>query len=202
MWTDKEYLDIGKYLICSLMQCNPLMIYKHLVYLTVKPEYDETKKYRYKLEITKNNNMGEHEKVVSVIMLNPSIANEYIADKSVFIIEQLIFENPNCSIKNIGKLIIINKYGLIKKDNFKARADIKRESNLNAVKTAFEESNYIVLAWGKDKRGDKEIFQLMKQMKNKRWFMIKEHPSRPTKEIDITEIVLNKDSLEQKYYRR
>lgn len=182
-----------------------IQIYKHLDDIIATPFFDEDKTHRYGLIIEKGQqsefskkifdfdspldklikNIKEVENTVCVIMLNPSYADEYIADKSTYRLEKCIFSKGKCEnlpvdANDMARIIIVNKFSKICTTNFDPTEDTgERELNLKYLERAVAFSSIVILAWGAsvDQDIDEKIYSLIENNKSKNYYKSKYHPS-------------------------
>ena len=158
-----------------------MVIYKHIDNLKVTAKFSEDSKFRYKLEAIKTDRIDSDRKTVCVIMQNPSDANENVADKSVQFIEKLIFDEDYKEFENVCKIIVVNQFAYIRKKGFKGDYGAIGPENDKYVKSAINESNIILVAWGKSNsyRDRQEAINCkLRLTNNKKMYKTKKHPSR------------------------
>ncbi|WP_242223166.1 DUF1643 domain-containing protein [Bacillus cereus group sp. BfR-BA-01380] len=124
---------------------------------------------RERLTITLNNKAEDADKVVSIIMMNPSIADEHKSDTTVnkvisFFADDYIevVKGAEINTENIKTLNILNLFSLYNSNSENLNADFKNlrsllpkqkfnaifDKNLAVIKQTLKESDYIILAWG------------------------------------------------------
>jgi len=158
-----------------------MVIYKHIGGLKITPKFSEDKKFRYKLEAIKIDRIGSDRKTVCVIMQNPSDANKNVADKSVQFIEKLIFNEDYKEFENVRKIIVVNQFADIQKKDFKGDDGVIDPENDKYIKSAINESNIILVAWGKSNsyyKRQESINGMLRLTRNKKMYKTKKHPSR------------------------
>ena len=158
------------------------MTYKHIEDVIItNVEFSNDKKFRYKLEIQlKNKNNGE---TLCVIMQNPSYADKNIADKSVNFLEKLIFKREYEVFSKINKIIIVNQFAYIQTNDFRGSFEQIGEKNNKIIEKCIEESDIILIAWGKSNSFKNRIDFINKILQkeqncNKKCYITKKHPSR------------------------
>jgi len=145
---------------------------------TFSPE--NTPLYRYRLEATKTS-ASENPITVCAIMQNPSYADVEIADKSVQVLERVVFEKELPEFNGVGRLIIVNQFAFIQTNDFEGTNNQIGNENNQTIQRAIEESNIILIAWGKDNRfteRKKTIVEMFSSQKNKIFLQTSRHPSR------------------------
>lgn len=80
--------------------------------------------------------------------MNPSYANQEVADKSVNFVEKLVFEKDYDQFKNANKLIVVNQFAYVQTHDFDGANDKIGPYNNKSIKEAFEEADIILIAWG------------------------------------------------------
>ncbi|MBF0631962.1 MAG: DUF1643 domain-containing protein [Magnetococcales bacterium] len=157
--------------------------YKHRPNLSVKADFspEGVPVFRYRLEITKKNNANKSSKTVCAIMQNPSYAREEYADRSVQVLERVVFEHGLKEFEGAVRLIVVNLFAYIKTNNFVGTdAEIGSKNN-DVISKAFKESNIILIAWGKSNHFTKRkdyVTSLIKNMEDKTILETSCHPSR------------------------
>ena len=116
-------------------------------------------------------------------MQNPSYANKDIADKSVNFLEKLIFEKGYDEFSKIYKIIIINQFAYIQRNDFNGSIEQIGEKNNKVIENCINEADIILIAWGKNNVFKDRIdfvneILLKKQNRNKKFYITKKHPSR------------------------
>lgn len=160
-----------------------MVIYKHIDNLKVTAEFSEDKKFRYKLEAIKTDRVDSDTKTVCVIMQNPSNANEKVAYKSVHFIENLIFDKNNKEFENVSKIIVVNQFAYVKTKDFKGGREFLGPENDEYIKSAINEADVILVAWGKSNKYDYRkvsINQMLRLTSNKKMYETISHPSMPS----------------------
>ncbi len=166
------------------------MPYLHVPGVKVKARFSKCKKYRYWLDVRKQEgdrslqtdlSPSSKSKTACVIMMNPSMANEEIADKSVQFMEKIVLERGLRHFKGVRRLIVVNQFAYIQTNEFKGLPHEIGPRNNAAIKAAFKESDIIILGWGcgnKFKARQDFVLGLLPELKGKRFFQTKKHPSR------------------------
>lgn len=120
---------------------------------------------RYSLTVTLNNS---HEKTLTYIMMNPSIADLLQSDQTVNRVIAFAASEANKS-KEIGKVNIVNLFGLYETQSPSLQSIIDQltptsgfvdylNKNRNSIQDGISTSDYIVLAWGDVPPGMKAKF--------------------------------------------
>lgn len=155
------------------------MVFQHLSGITAQAVFSECLQFRYRLTLTQSGK--EVGRTVSVIMQNPSIANEVVADKSVQFLEKLIFKKGLPEFRRVTRCNIVNQFGKVQTKNFQGRTvDIGKENDLY-VQVAIEEADIVLIAWGKNNAYEsrkKCILDLVRKSGKKEVFQTRKHPSR------------------------
>ncbi len=85
-------------------------------------------------------------------MQNPSYAGVEIADKSVQVLERVVFEKNIEEFNGVERLIIVNQFAFIQTNNFIGTDEQVGNRNNDAISEAIDESDIVLLAWGKANR--------------------------------------------------
>ena len=157
------------------------MVYHHIEHIIAEALYSECGQYRYRLTIqhgTKKNG-----KTVCVIMQNPSVAGNKVADKSVQFLEKLIFRMKYPQFEEVTRVIIVNQFARIQTRDFKGTPDEAGIKNDSHIRNAIRESDSIVIAWGKSNpytERQATILNMIREYPGRNVLMTKKHPSRGT----------------------
>ncbi len=156
--------------------------YLHRPNLSVKAEFasENGSDFRYRLEMIKVE-ANDRPKTVCAIMQNPSYAGIEHADKSVQILERVVFEKRLEEFEGVERLIVVNQFAYIQTNDFVGNDDQIGSRNNTAISEAFEESDIILIAWGKDNGFTERknyILNLLETMRGKPIFQTSSHPSR------------------------
>ena len=155
--------------------------FKHLEGLQVRAEFSDCGNFRYLLEIIRDTN--KQERRVCAVMLNPSIANDKQADKSVQFLEKLIFEKPSSYFKNISGLTIVNLFAYIQTRNFEGSPEQVGPLNDQYLQMAISEADMVLIAWGKTcdyPERQAFVMKALEKTPEKPVFITNSHPSRGT----------------------
>ncbi len=136
--------------------------------------------YRYRLDATKTP-ASKSPKTVCAIMQNPSYAGVNIADKSVQVLERVVFEKELPEFYGVENLIIVNQFAFIQTKNFIGTIDKIGSENNQTIQQAIDESHIILVAWGKGNRfteRQKSITKMFEEKKGKTLLKTSRHPSR------------------------
>lgn len=155
--------------------------YRHIPGVQVVAEFGCGGRYRYRLEITRCE-ASDTPRTVCVVMQNPSYANEKISDRSVTIMERVIFEMRNRypEFNNIERMIVVNQFARVQTRNFSGCYRYTKRNN-KAIESALQKSTIIVIAWGaynRFKQRQQEIYTMLKRTKDKQFYKTSRHPSR------------------------
>jgi hypothetical protein len=173
--TNNEFQEIGKQVVNQLKTKNCIHLYKHLEGLSVNAIFSEDKLLRYKLEV--ESTFGNQ--IVCAIMQNPSYANELLADKSVNILEQIIFSNRISKFQNIKKLIIVNLFAFIQTNDFNGSIEQNDNKNDEMICLAIKESDEIIIGWGVDNYFERinYVYSVLRKYQEKVIYKTRKHPS-------------------------
>jgi len=135
--------------------------------------------FRYRLSATK---MGafERPRTVCAIMQNPSYACVEFADKSVQILERVVFEKTYKQFVGVERLIVVNQFAFIQTNDFIGTAEQIGERNNVAIASALDEADIILIAWGKVNKfiGIQEtILEMVQEHNGKILLQTSRHPS-------------------------
>jgi len=136
--------------------------------------------FRYRLVAIKES-ASDKPKTVCAIMQNPSYANEEIADKSVQVLERVVFEKGFKEFKNIERLTVVNQFAFIQTKNFEGTTEQIGIKNNLAISNAIEEADIVLIAWGKDNgfiERQNYIIKIINSKKGKKLLKTSRHPSR------------------------
>lgn len=153
--------------------------FQHLDGLTISAVFSDCGNYRYLLEIKKN--AIKRGKRVCAIMLNPSIADETQADKSVQFLEKLIFEKADPYFKNVSQLSVVNLFAFIQTRNFEGGPDQVGVQNDRYLEATVKNSDIVLIAWGKTCAYSERkalVMKLLDKYTEKEILITKSHPSR------------------------
>lgn len=160
--------------------------------MTIAAEFSDCGKYRYLLSVINTESKGS--KTLSVIMQNPSEADENKADKSVQFLENLVFRKNYKVFEEVKRMIIINQFAFIQTKGFKGNDKLIGPHNDDKIRTAIKDSEIILIAWGKNnpyKDRQQAIMKLISQNRDKIILKTRKHPSRGFYTDFIRVVVLN-----------
>jgi hypothetical protein len=163
------------------------MVYRHLDHIDAKAIYSTCGEYRYLL--TLQHSERENGQTACVIMQNPSVAGNEVADKSVQFLETLIFQKEYPEFARVSSILIVNQFARIQTKNFKGRTSDIGPENDKHIQSAIGKSDIILIAWGKTNpytERQQAIGDMIRLSKNKRILMTKKHPSRGSYQDFIT----------------
>lgn len=163
-------------------------VFQHLQGLQVKAVFSDCCNYRYLLKIKKLGVVPG--KRVCVIMLNPSVASEKQADKSVQFLEKLIFEKVAPHFSEVSELWIVNLYAYVQTRYFKGMPEQVGEQNDHYLDTAIAAADIVLLAWGKTcSHPDRQakVMELLSNYPEKVLLVTRRHPSRGQYENFVAE---------------
>lgn len=157
-------------------------IFLHRPNLEIQAEFsnENPSLFRYTLSATKANSSATP-KTVCAIMQNPSYACVEFADKSVQVLERVVFEKDFEEFQDIERLIIVNQFAFIQTNDFMGTDDQIGPRNDVSIRQAIEQSDIILIAWGKDNRfvdRQNTILKIIRSYQGKRLLQTSRHPSR------------------------
>ncbi len=152
-------------------------IYNHIDKVKVSATFSNCGKYRYRLEIFLAGAESGGEAVCAILQ-NPSVADCFKADKSVQFLEKLIFSKGYPEFSKVKKLIVVNLFAFVQTNKFSGGEELVGEKNDDFIKKAIDESDIILIAWGKNEKYGQRKTRVCEMIKNKKVFLGKKHPSR------------------------
>ncbi|MFC1626417.1 DUF1643 domain-containing protein [Pseudomonadota bacterium] len=165
--------------------------FEHRPGLKIEADFsnEEPPIYRYRLIATK---LGANEKprTVCAIMQNPSYACVEFADKSVQVLERVVFEKEIEQFKGVERLVVVNQFAFIQTNDFIGKQYQIGEHNNIAIASALEEAEIILVAWGKGNEfteRKEEILKMIRAQAGKLILQTSRHPSRVIYEGFINE---------------
>ncbi len=172
------------------------MVYRHIEGTRVKAVFSDCRKYRYRLVIDLKD-AAANGKTACVIMMNPSYANEEIADRSVQFMERVVLQRGLPEFKGVRRLIVVNQFAYIQTHQFNGLPHEIGPLNDSAIKKAFQESEIIIVGWGCANPFEERksfVMDLLRKTRGKKLFRTKKHPSRAGYEGFIQPLVLEEYS--------
>jgi len=159
-----------------------MQTYLHLPGLEIEADFSEEipPVYRYRLSATKSG-ADNNPKSVCAIMQNPSYATAEYADKSVQVLERVVFDKQYPEFEGVERLIIVNQFAFIQTIGFSGIPDQIGVKNDVTIQNAINESQIILIAWGKGNKfteRKKVIATMIKEQKEKILLQTSRHPSR------------------------
>ncbi len=158
------------------------MRFNHIPGVIVTADFavENGQRYRYRLDVSLVNppSVGA---TACVIMMNPSYACVEHADKSVQFMERVVFLKELPEFAEVGRLIVVNQFAKIQTKDFQGRPQDIGSRNDAAIRTAFAESDVIIVAWGcANPFCERMAFvqELLANMPEKRLYRTSKHPSR------------------------
>jgi len=155
------------------------MVHSHIDNVDVKAVFSKCGRYRYTLTVSRPDlKTGQK---VCVIMLNPSMANEKVADKSVQFVEKLIFEKSLPEFEGVCELTIANLYAFLQTKDFEGRKDQIGRLNNSYIEKSITGSDIILIGWGKSNKFAERVEQVKEMLAKhhgKKVYRTKKHPSR------------------------
>lgn len=156
------------------------MRYLHIQEVKVKAVFSKDRKYRYRLDADLKEAPAKG-KTACVIMMNPSYANEEIADKSVQFMERIVLQRGLQEFKGVKRLIVVNQFAYIQTHKFRGLEREIGPDNNKAIQKAFKESEIIILGWGCANPFEERkefVLNLLRKLRGKKIYKTKKHPSR------------------------
>jgi hypothetical protein len=168
--------------------------FHHRPNLLVQADFatEQGQKYRYRLEITKEGTCS-HPRTVCAVMQNPSYAGVDIADKSVQVLERVVFEHGLPQFNGVERLIVINQFAFIQTKDFVGADTQVGSRNNEAIASAMQESEIILIAWGKSNRfsgRQRVVMEMLSELPGKSVLQTSRHPSRVTYDGFIQPLVI------------
>lgn len=120
-------------------------------------------------------------KTLCAIMQNPSEACVEFADRSVQVLERVVFEKDFEELRDIERLIIVNQFAFIQKRDFVGSREQIGPQNNAAIDKAIRQSKIILIAWGKNNmfvQRQNEILEMIRCHEGKRILQTSRHPSK------------------------
>lgn len=158
------------------------MKYLHRPGLEIAADFsrENPAKSRYRLIATK---IGARKspRTVCAIMQNPSYACVEFADKSIQVLERVVFEKNHKQFADIERLIVVNQFSFIQTNGFDGTDGQIEERNRAAIETSLNEADIILVAWGKDNRFTEiqdAILEMVQKHNDKILLQTSRHPSR------------------------
>jgi hypothetical protein len=136
--------------------------------------------FRYRLGATKVGGSGLP-KTVCAIMQNPSYACVEFADKSVQVLERVVFEKNLEEFLGVQRLVVVNQFAFIQTKGFVGSREQVGTRNNAAIEEAIKQSEIVLVAWGKDNgfaKRQNEILEMVRSYPGRRLLQTSRHPSR------------------------
>jgi len=155
--------------------------FRHLEGLKITAVFSDCGNFRYLLEIEKNSKTPG--KRICAIMLNPSVANENQADKSVQFLEKLIFEKTSPYFKNVTRMSIVNLFAFIQTRDFEGGPEQVGPLNNHYLEETIAAADIVLIAWGKSAGHSQRkawVLEVLEQYPGKTVLVTRAHPSRGT----------------------
>jgi len=155
------------------------MVFHHIDHIHAAAQFSHCATFRYCLTL-------QHTKrkvgaIVCVIMQNPSVAGNDVADKSVQFLEKLIFKMKYPEFISVQRVIIVNQFARVQTKDFVGTEEQIGPDNDRYLYDAIKASQIVLLAWGKKNpyvsRQD-AILRMIQEFPEKTLLMTKKHPSR------------------------
>ncbi len=156
--------------------------YLHRPNLTIKADFssEAIPAFRYRLEATRGDSTNRP-RTVCAVMQNPSYACVEIADRSVQVLERVVFEKNLNQFLGVDRLIVVNQFAYIQTKNFVGTDEQIGVGNDDAIARALSESDIVLIAWGKDncfKSRQDAIMRMILSQRDKVLLQTSRHPSR------------------------
>jgi hypothetical protein len=156
------------------------MAYLHIPGVTVTAKFSADRQFRYRLDISLVEPRAATE-TACVVMMNPSYANETVADKSVQFMEKNVFERGLPEFSRVRRLIVVNQFARIQTNNFQGEPHEIGPRNNAAIRAVLAESEHIILGWGKANpfvERQEFVLGLLHKLPGKKLYRTRMHPSR------------------------
>lgn len=157
------------------------MKFNHIKNITAEATFSGCGKYRYCLNIKKNDAIGS--KKVCVIMQNPSVAESDVADRSVQFLEKLIFLKGYLEFQDVNEIVIVNQFAYVQTNDFIGSENNIGPANDTFIQEAIKSADIVLVAWGSSNgyiERKKAINAIISMGDNKVLLQTKAHPSRGT----------------------
>lgn len=156
--------------------------YLHRQNLLITAEFsaEDIPIFRYRLEAIKDT-ASNTSRTVCAVMQNPSYASVEIADKSFQVLERVVFEKELTEFDGVERLIVVNQFAFIQTKDFIGTDDQIGKINDGVINRAVDESEIVLIAWGKDNgfiRRQKRILEMVCAKNGKTLLQTSRHPSR------------------------
>ncbi|MBT8179706.1 MAG: DUF1643 domain-containing protein [Eudoraea sp.] len=154
-------------------------LFRHLEGLKISAVFSDCGSFRYLLEIETRKEVPG--KQVCAIMLNPSVADETRADKSVQFLEKLMFEKASPYFENVSKLSIVNLFAYIQTRDFEGRPEQVGPLNDQYLQETIDAADIVLIAWGKSaghQQRKNSVLEVLERYPGKTILVTKIHPSR------------------------
>ena len=138
-------------------------VYKYPEFITdITLEKTEGKRYWLKLVFDESK-----KETISVVLKNPSRADETVSDKTVYNVSSYIYNNryKYPEFKDVGSIIIVNlipHYQTYSNQLEPLYDEIINQKNLDTIKKITRESNKVLIAWGNAPKGLYTEYELLK----------------------------------------
>lgn len=175
----KSYIET--IVLQAFQKKDSVMIYSHIKGVKVESTFSECNDYRYELSIEKTDSQGTE--TVCVIMQNPSVANDEIADKSVQFLEKLIFQKSYPQFSKVKKIVIVNQFAYVQTNGFTGIDKHIGSENDKYITQAVNDADISLVAWGRSniyRERQISINAILKSSSCKNLLRTKSHPSRGT----------------------
>lgn len=158
------------------------MPYKHIPGVIVEAKFtkENGNEYRHWMQITLVG-ASKNPLTACVVMQNPSYAGEEIADKSVQFMEKNVFTRGLSAFTNVERLLVVNQFARVQTNAFAGLTSDIGQENDNAIRTAIQQSEIVVIGWGvKNRFKERQAFvhKVLASNLGKRLYRTSSHPSR------------------------
>ncbi|WP_295427016.1 DUF1643 domain-containing protein [uncultured Thiodictyon sp.] len=136
--------------------------------------------FRYRLSAT-TVGASAAPRTVCAIMQNPSYACVEFADKSVQVLERVVFEKDYREFQGVERLVVVNQFAFIQTNGFVGTDDQIGARNEVAIDQAIEQAEIVLVAWGKDNgymQRQNDIIRIIQDHRGKSLLQTSRHPSR------------------------
>ena len=140
-------------------------VYKYPDFITdITLEKTDTKRYWLKLKFDESK-----KEAIAVILKNPSRADNFVSDKTVYNVSSYIYKNRNRypEFKDVGEIVILNLIPIYQTYSEKLeplKDNVIDQNNLDHINRFSSQCNNVIIAWGNHPQG---LFKEYEELKNK-----------------------------------
>lgn len=156
--------------------------YQHRPGLNVQAHFatENGRHFRYTLVVSRGASTTDG-RTICVVMQNPSYAGVDVADKSVQVLERVVFEQGRSEFAGVTRMVIVNLYAAIQTNDFRPAPAMIGSKNDVIIENSVETSDIVLIAWGQakaDPARKKWIVRLAAKYPGKHWLKTRMHPAR------------------------